>query len=713
LLCDLNGYCGNTTGWYTPDNANIGSTGLGQFCGSIENNSWVSFIAETTSASFQITSSNCASAASGIQAAIFSTNNCTNFQPISTCVSQAGGYGAFEISTTAALVPGNQYYIMLDGFAGNICDYTVVPLTGVKALTINGPPNNTVCKGQNTTLTLTGYNVGSTFDWQPAAAISGANNSPSITTNTTSSTSYKCTVTTAGACAVSDVFYTLKVDDINITASADDTICEGQNVALTSNATTSLPTISFSNNTSVNITDNNATGVNSIINVNGIPGTVGTQLESVCLNVSHTYIGDLEARLTCPNGTIINLVLRRGAAGDNFAGTCFSVAGPAISTGVAPFAGTFTPEQALALLSACNVNGNWTLNIRDRVAGDVGVLLDWTLTFTNSLTYNWSPATGLSATNSPNVTASPSGTITYNVTANDYYNCSSTESITVTVEPNITPTFSPIASLCQGEIAPALPNTSINGISGTWSLAVIDNMSSAAYTFTPNAGICANTTSLNVTVNPAQSSFFNNVLPICSGSTPPILPTTSTNGITGTWSPSVVDNLNSANYTFTPSPGQCAAPASMYITVNSNVTPVFNPIPDLCFGDIAPVLPTTSTNGISGTWSPSVVSNTTSNNYIFTPNPGQCGILSSLLVNVNSLLIPIFNPIAPICQGDPAPVLPSVSVNGISGTWTPSTVNNAASGSYTFVPTTGTCSQNFIQNVNVITSPITTTVFHD
>lgn len=52
IICDLDGYCGNTTGWYTPDNANIGTTGNSQFCGSIENNSWISFIASATTASF-------------------------------------------------------------------------------------------------------------------------------------------------------------------------------------------------------------------------------------------------------------------------------------------------------------------------------------------------------------------------------------------------------------------------------------------------------------------------------------------------------------------------------------------------------------------------------------------------------------------------------------------------------------------------------------
>jgi hypothetical protein len=53
-------------------------------------------------------------------------------------------------------------------------------------------------------------------------------------------------------------------------------------------------------------------------------------------------------------------------------------------------------------------------------------------------------------------------------------------------------------------------------------------------------------------------SFDINTYSICAGSTPPVLPTTSLEGIAGTWNPAVVDNQNDGVYTFTPNPGQCA-----------------------------------------------------------------------------------------------------------------------------------------------------------
>lgn len=66
---------------------------------------------------------------------------------------------------------------------------------------------------------------------------------------------------------------------------------------------------------------------------------------------------------------------------------------------------------------------------------------------------------------------------------------------------------------------------------------------------------------------------------------------------------------------------------------------------------------------------------------------GPCTPVSEIrTIVVLPLEIPVFNPIPPICEGDPAPVLPLTSVNGISGTWSPQPVSNTASATYTFTP---------------------------
>ncbi|MBC7641193.1 MAG: hypothetical protein H7174_02455, partial [Flavobacterium sp.] len=121
------------------------------------------------------------------------------------------------------------------------------------------------------------------------------------------------------------------------------------------------------------------------------------------------------------------------------------------------------------------------------------------------------------------------------------------------------------------------------------------------------------------------------------------------------------------------------------------ITPTFNTIPAFCSGATAPVLPTTSLNNISGTWSPATVNNTTGAMYTFTPTTGQCAANTTLTTIVTANITPTFNTIPAFCSGATAPVLPTTSLNNISGTWSPATVNNLIAGTYTFTPTTGQC----------------------
>jgi gliding motility-associated-like protein len=207
-------------------------------------------------------------------------------------------------------------------------------------------------------------------------------------------------------------------------------------------------------------------------------------------------------------------------------------------------------------------------------------------------------------------------------------------------------------------------------------------------------------------VNSLTTPTFNPIPAFCAGTTAPVLPSTSLNGITGTWFPATVSNTASGTYTFTPNTGQCASTLPIIITVNSSVTPTFNPIPAFCAGTTAPVLPSTSLNGITGTWFPATVNNTTSGTYTFTPNAGQCTSLTPIQIStiVNSLTTPTFNPIPAFCAGTTAPVLPSTSLNGITGTWFPVTVSNTASGTYTFTPNVvaGQCYSNKVINITVL-----------
>src|SRR5436309_788055 len=82
---------------------------------------------------------------------------------------------------------------------------------------------------------------------------------------------------------------------------------------------------------------------------------------------------------------------------------------------------------------------------------------------------------------------------------------------------------------------------------------------------------------------------------ICSGATLTALPTTSSNGINGSWSPAL-NNTATTLYTFTPTAGQCATTATMTITVNANVTPTITQVTAISSVTTLTALPTTSCN---------------------------------------------------------------------------------------------------------------------
>jgi len=307
----------------------------------------------------------------------------------------------------------------------------------------------------------------------------------------------------------------------------------------------------------------------------------------------------------------------------------------------------------------------------------------------NGIIGTWSPAT--ISTTSP-------GSYVFTPNAGQ---CAVSVTLVVTINPKIIPDFNTTLNLCNGQSAPALMATSPNGITGTWSPATINNSTNGAYTFTPNAGQCAENVILNVVIGSLVTPNFTYQTTYCHGETVAILATTSPNGISGTWSPAIINNTADGIYTFTPNAGQCANNFILSVNVTPRTIPDFPPIPTICRGGSVPVLGATSPNGISGTWSPSVVSNTAGGSYTFTPNAGQCATNLVLNATVATQIIPSFAPIPTICSSSPAPILNTTSLNGITGTWNPPTVSNTAPGSYIFTPNAGQCAGNFTLNISV------------
>jgi subtilisin-like proprotein convertase family protein len=167
------------------------------------------------------------------------------------------------------------------------------------------------------------------------------------------------------------------------------------------------------------VPDNAYTGglggmLSSTVNVSGVTGTSVVNIE-VDLSMTHTWIGDLIIKLESPDGDILTLVSRPGAAettDDGIGGTAGSSANldgavltfsdlsvndaEAMSAGLTlssefvcttnslcdfypnPGASAY-PTQTFASLFGGNMNGDWTLYIGDHASADVGTLLSWSI----------------------------------------------------------------------------------------------------------------------------------------------------------------------------------------------------------------------------------------------------------------------------------------------------------------------------------------------
>jgi surface protein len=329
---------------------------------------------------------------------------------------------------------------------------------------------------------------------------------------------------------------------------------------------------------------------------------------------------------------------------------------------------TFTPSASCATTATMTivVNPNVTPLFTQVAPICAGVTLAaLPTTSNNGITGSWSPALNNQATTTYTFTPSAS--------------CATSATMTIVVNPNITPLFTQVSPICAGATLAALPTTSNNGISGTWSPA-LNNQATTTYTFTPSAS-CATSATMTIVVNPNVTPLFTQVAPICAGATLAALPTTSNNGITGSWSPAL-NNQATTTYTFTPN-SSCATTTTMTIVVNPNITPLFTQVSPICAGATLAALPTTSNNGITGSWSPAL-NNQATTTYTFTPS-ASCATTTTMTIVVNPNVTPLFTQVAPICAGSVLSPLPTISNNGIDGTWSPA-LNNLTTTTYTFTP---------------------------
>lgn len=404
-----------------------------------------------------------------------------------------------------------------------------------------------------------------------------------------------------------------------------------------------------------------------------------------------------------------------------------------------------TPVTLLPMITA-SFAGTTTICSGETTAinltsSDTNATFNWTATSTNAT--GFSNGTGNSINQTLNYTGTFSGTVTYIVTPiiNGCEGMQETIVVTINSQENITLTFPSIpTAICLNTTAPILPTSSSNTtpISGTWNPSLIDTSSigTTTYTFSPQLNGCVNIApfSIQITITDTISPNFDATISVCMGSNPPTLNSSSPNGISGTWNPTVIDNINSGTYVFSPNPNQCAVSQTITVNITPNNTSLsFNGATTICSGETTAIsLTSTSTNVLySWTAASSTVtgfSNGTGNTinqtlnytgnttgtvtYIVTPSVNGCeGIPETIIVNVSpvatiSLVFPAIQ--LSYCINETAPILPTSSTNTtpISGTWNPSSIDTSLLGTtvYTFTPQVSICQNIQPYEITVVVS---------
>lgn len=132
-------------------------------------------------------------------------------------------------------------------------------------------------------------------------------------------------------------------------------------------------------------------------------------IKSVCFDIEHGWVGDIDVFLLSPDGRFVELTSDNADNGDNYTGTCFSpdatnlisFPGPFAPPSAAPFTGLFKAEGTWEDMINAPVTGTWTLGVKDDSNGFIGTLLGWRISFSGaqigSFKYLWNTGDTTSA----------------------------------------------------------------------------------------------------------------------------------------------------------------------------------------------------------------------------------------------------------------------------------------------------------------------------
>lgn len=646
-ICDLNGYCGSTSSSYT---ANYWPELNSAFCGSIENNSFLIFTASASSMTFNVWL-NSSSEGDGIQIMVFSSSGyCSGSITNYVCWSPGTATAGPTAVTATGLTPGNNYYIMIDGYAGDVCDYTIGIQSGALipvsvASSISG--GQTICLGESATLTASGGS--GSYAWDPAGIGLSALNTQSVVATPTSEGTFTYSVTSGAGSTLcpSSNTATTTVQVVNctcsVTASNSGNICPGGNANITATTVPDATNYSWTGPNGYTATGQNVLAITPPTT----PGTydyvvtatvpAGTCASTTSIVVYEPPTVQVNDTIVCNSTVMAETVLASSPVGATFTWTNSNPSIGLASSGTGNIPAftatnpTLAPIQATISITA-TLNGcmgptstfvitilptpivNPIANIAQCVGSTVNEVA-----FTSpipSLTYNWTNSEtgiGLAASGTGNI---PSFTAT-NVNPTPLISTISVTPFLGTCQGTVatfTITINPLPIVEAGSPQAVCANTQVT-LSGsgaqsyTWDNGVVDNTPftpTATQTYTvigTDVNGCQNSDVVVITVNSLPIVDAGSDTAICVGES--VTLQANVNGGSFTWDNSVSDNV-----AFSPTTTQTYTVTAVDVnncTNSDQVIVTVNPLPTIGAGsDLTICLGTqislSGSGGVSYVW---------------------------------------------------------------------------------------------------------------
>ncbi len=697
--------------------------------------------------SFTVTSPVCAYASAAINYTGTASSGATfNWSFDGGTIVSGSGQGPYQINWSTSGTKNISLTVTSNGCTSSV---TTVPIVVNPLPVISISPNVAICTGASTTLTASGAN---TYSWTPSSGLSNTSGS-SVIASPASTATYLVTGNSLGCTDTASVTVTVNPIPV-VTVSPDIAICAGASATLSaSGATTYLWSPAVGSSSSVIVTPTSTTtysvtgttlgctdSASVTVSIKPIPTSSFTTTSPVCAGINSliTYTG-----ITAANSTY-NWSFDGGTVVSGIGAGPYQVNW--LNSGTKNITLTVTSNGCTSPVTTVpvTVNAIPVVTLSPDIAICAGASA--TLSASGAVSYLWSPVIGSGSS----VIVTPASTTTYSVTGTTL-GCSDSASVTVSIKPIPTSSFTTTSPVCAG-VNSLITYTGITGANSTynWSFAggtVVSGIDAGPYqvnwlnsgtkniTLSVTSNGCTSpVTTVPVIVNAIPVVTLSPDVAVCAGASATL---TASGATTYLWSPAVgsgssvtVTPASTTTYSVTGTTLGCSDSASVTVSIKPIPTSSFTTTSPVCAGINSLITYTgitaanstynwgfaggTIVSGIgAGPYQVNWLSSGTKNISLTVTSNGCTSPVTTVPVTVNAIPVVTVSPDIAICAGASATLSASGATTYL---WSPAvgsgssvTVTPASTTTYSVTGTTLGCSDS--ASVTVSIKPIPTSSF--